>query len=540
MKIGIFLAYAPQVRLGQEGLGRYLAGLVKGFSEKGQQIVVVTPKWSLDTLTSLFRDFGIRSETVSFAVLDRPPVFWGILSLLGVFKRKKIRTKNYYHILQTSIDVLEKVVGMLVRITNVFLFVVMLMISLICACVLLPVALAAAVLMLIAYGTKTLIRKKKPTLKAIYAKFQKGTAFLSATGVSFDRYIYGKLSDATASALVKKANRQDVDIWFVPALFWPETRGLKQIRAITAPDLVTEAFPYVCADYPGFAPSAEKCRATIQTGEHFITYCDYIRKTLLVDGYGKTDVRVIPHPINSTSENIQIATQYSIQRNEKRDLTEIFARQKLNRLWDSAVYWKNLYEGATLENVKYIFYASQARPYKNILNLLRAYRELVNKRYINVKLVLTCNLSVIPELYHYVEQYGMQPDVIALHGVDGQGLAALYRCAELVVNPTLYEGGFPFTFAEGMSVGTPSVMSDIPQVRDVIEPYGLAEEMLFDPNDVQAIADKIEYGLMHKAELYQKELPVFNAMACRTENVVAQEYLESFQTIINTETRKIK
>ena len=134
----------------------------------------------------------------------------------------------------------------------------------------------------------------------------------------------------------------------------------------------------------------------------------------------------------------------------------------------------------------------------------------------------------------------MQVDVIALHGVDVQGLAALYRCAELVVNPTLYEGGFPFTFAEGMSVGTPSVMSDIPQVRDVIEPYGLEDEMLFDPNDVQAIADKIEYGLMHKAELYQKELPVFNAMACRTENVVAQEYLESFQTIINTETRKIK
>ena len=66
-------------------------------------------------------------------------------------------------------------------------------------------------------------------------------------------------------------------------------------------------------------------------------------------------------------------------------------------------------------------------------------------------------------------------------------------------------------------------------MREVIEPYGIAEEMLFDPNNVKSIADKIEYGLKHKETLYQKQLPIFEDMQKRTSNLVAQEYLDAFK-----------
>lgn len=522
--------------MGQEGLGRYLGGLVKGFSEKGQEILIVTPRWSLNTITELFRDFNIRDDAVKFAVLERTPVFWGILDFFGVLHKKEKRVKQY-RILRTGVDLAEKGVGYMVSLSNGFLFALMCVLAVLAACLLLPFALLAALLYGSAKLAKLLVKKQKITLKKIYHKIQYITQRISGKGIGMDRYAYQRLVDATVGALVKKANRQDVDVWFVPALFWPGSSKLHQVRVITAPDLVTEEFPYLCAGQPGFVSSTQTCRATIQAGEYFVTYCEYLRDTLLHDHYGKEQVRVIEHPTNTLLSRIQIDPSIEKRLNAQISFTDEFARGKLDTLWPYMKYWKEYWQdlsvGCSLGEIKYIFYASQARPYKNILNLLRAYRKLVTERYIHVKLVLTCDLKMVPELYEYIEQYGMQADVIAFQGVDGQALAALYHCAELVVNPTLYEGGFPFTFGEGMSVGTPSVMSDIPQVRSVVQKYGLENVMLFDPNDPDAIAEKIGFGLAHKAELYQQELPMYRDMESRTEEVVAQEYIEAFQCFID-------
>lgn len=536
MKIGIFLAYGPRTRMGQEGLGRYLGGLVKGFSEKGQEIVILTPRWSVDTITKLFRDFNIRDDAVSFSVLERTPFFWGILDFMGILHHKKRRAKKY-RVLRTGVDVAEKFIGFMVSVSNGVLFALLAILTALVGCLLLPFLILAALLGGIAYLAKILAKKQKITLKKIFGKIVSITQQLSGKGIGLDRYAYEQLENATVEALVKKANRQNVDVWFVPALFWPGTSKLRQVRVITAPDLVTEEFPYLCAGQPGFVSSTQKCRMTIQTGEYFITYCDYLRDTLLNDHYGKDQVCVIKHPLNSMLSSIQIDSGIEKRLNAKISFTDAFAGEKLDTLWPHMKYWKeywkDLSSGCSLRDIKYIFYASQARPYKNILNLLRAYRKLVTERYINIKLILTCDLKMVPALYKYVEQHGMQADVLAFQGVDGQALASLYRCAELVVNPTLYEGGFPFTFGEGMSVGTPSVMSDIPQVRGVVEKYALEDDMLFDPNDPDAMAEKIEFGLTHRRELYQKQLPMYRDMETRTEDVVAEEYIEAFQRFIN-------
>lgn len=532
MRIGIFLAYGPRTRMGQEGLGRYLGGLVKGLSEKGQEIVILTPRWSVDTITKLFRDFNIRDDAVSFSVLERPPVFWGILDFMGMLHHKEKRIKRY-RVLRTGVDVAEKLVGIMVGVSNGMLFAALTVLAVLFGCLLLPFLILAVLLGAIAYLAKALMKKQKIVLRGIFGRLINVSERLSGKGIGLDRYAYERLGDATVEALVKKANRQDVDVWFVPALFWPGTSKLEQVRVITAPDLVTEEFPYLCAGQPGFVSATQKCRATIQSGEYFITYCEYLRDTLLRERYGKDQVCVIEHPLNSMLSSIQIDPGIEKRLNAKISFTDAFAHEKLDTLWTSIKYWKDMSAGCDFAGMRFIFYASQARPYKNILNLLRAYRKLITERYFNVKLVLTCDLKMVPELYKYVEEHGMQADVLAFHGVDSQALAALYRCAELVVNPTLYEGGFPFTFGEGMSVGTPSVMSDIPQVRGVVEKYALEDIMLFDPNDSDAMAEKIEFGLTHRQELYQLELPMYEEMATRTEDVVAQEYIEAFRHFID-------
>ena len=83
-----------------------------------------------------------------------------------------------------------------------------------------------------------------------------------------------------------------------------------------------------------------------------------------------------------------------------------------------------------------------------------------------------------------------------------------------------------------MSVGTPSIMSRIPQTQEVLEPAGL-DEIMFDPYDWQDIANKIEYWLPRKDELYQKELPLYQKLAKRTPEVVASEYVEAFEKFMN-------
>ena len=160
--------------------------------------------------------------------------------------------------------------------------------------------------------------------------------------------------------------------------------------------------------------------------------------------------------------------------------------------------------------------------------MIKAYEYLLREKFISHKLFLTCSLEKGAEIGRYINEHRLQNDVVCFYNVPAQTLAALYACADLVVNPTLYEGGFPFTFGEGMSVGTPSLMSRIPQTQDVLEPAGL-EEIMFDAHDWRDMADKMAYWLPRLDELYEKELPLYRELAKRTPDVVAADYLRAFE-----------
>lgn len=57
MKIGVFLGYGPQVKLGKEGLGRYIGGLIKGFKEQNHEITIAYPFWLKETVEELLETF---------------------------------------------------------------------------------------------------------------------------------------------------------------------------------------------------------------------------------------------------------------------------------------------------------------------------------------------------------------------------------------------------------------------------------------------------------------------------------------------------
>ncbi|MDO4921263.1 MAG: glycosyltransferase [Phascolarctobacterium sp.] len=523
MKIGIFLGYGPQVKLGKEGLGRYIGGLIKGFQEENHNITIACPFWLLSTLNELLDTFSANKNNITIITTKDNPPLWKLYSFFKV--RRK--TSGLKHIVLSHIILLIK--RLLVKVSDAkstFSFAIWSILALLASIIfLLPSFLIISV-----YALIILIKLAKSKKIPFNIKINKILEYIRYKYNFFYRmdvplYLFSNMVDEVLKNLVGIINKlEKQDVWFVPAIFWPQINNIHGTVVINAPDLVTQEFPYEFSNVYNAENSTDKCRKTILEGKFFITYCEYLRKVLLVDQYSKDDKNTVAinHANNDMLTYIKVDDTLANRVASDNDWTDIFAR--------------DLLQSCGSRNVKYIFYASQVRPNKNMLNLIKAYEYLVRRKFCTYKLYITADLQKKTEIGSYIKEHRLENDIISLYNVPAQTLAALYHCADLVVNPTLYEGGFPFTFGEGMSVGTPSIMSDIPQVREVLEPAGL-EEIMFDPYDWRAIADKIEWALADIDGLYRKELPLYEEMAKRTYSVVAADYVKAFETFIEKDKR---
>lgn len=534
MKIGIYTAYGPQVVLGKEGLGRYIGNLISGFVAAGHQVTIACPKWSLDTIDDLLQDFQVDAESVEFIVSSKTPALW--LLYEKKYRKRYPKRSLRYRLMNSFADCIEWVVTKAISITSLICLALLALLAVVAGIMLLPVVLVFTVLYLLVKLVLTIVRKGKFSVQKLFDKIMEIMQIFSTKKTNLHAILSEQLGIVVSQSLAQKINRSaQRDVWFVPTVFWPEVKLVDGLKVICAPDLVTVEFPALFADLPGMVYALQKCQDVLEDGQYFITYSEYLRKSLVMERFGKdaSQVIAIPHINNDMLDYIQIASEVNNKLHSDKDFSLDFARRiiqnaKMHCLSVDQRYIANL----QMQDIHYIFYASQIRPYKNILTLVKAYEQLLRKKYWNIKLIITGNLGDSSGIYSYIKEHRLEYDVLSMPGVSAQELAALYRCADLVVNPTLYEGGFPFTFGEGMSVGTPSLMSDIPQVRDVVENYGLEDAMLFDPYDWHALADKIECALQNREELYQKELPMYQDMAKRTGDVVAQAYIEAFEYFI--------
>jgi glycosyltransferase involved in cell wall biosynthesis len=132
----------------------------------------------------------------------------------------------------------------------------------------------------------------------------------------------------------------------------------------------------------------------------------------------------------------------------------------------------------------------------------------------------------MPGIKSFISEHKLEYDVICMHGLTEAELAACYNLADLAVNPSLSEGGMPFTFTEALSVGTPVVMGDIKVTREIIVDPELRDATLFDPYDWRAMADKIEWALANRDELYAKQRKFYDdVLSKRTWDDVVDEHI---------------
>ncbi|MGT2468001.1 glycosyltransferase [Mesorhizobium atlanticum] len=177
------------------------------------------------------------------------------------------------------------------------------------------------------------------------------------------------------------------------------------------------------------------------------------------------------------------------------------------------------------------FTQSQIRPNKNVINLLRAYRYLRRTRNLPYKLLMTGNWLQSDAVVQFMNENQLHDDVLFVRGLSERELAACYRLATLAVNPSLSEGGMPFTFTEAVSVGTPVVMADIPVSREIITEAKVAERTFFDALDHKDIARVIARALADRDQLFALQQEFYNrCLANRSWKEVVGEYITALES----------
>ena len=132
---------------------------------------------------------------------------------------------------------------------------------------------------------------------------------------------------------------------------------------------------------------------------------------------------------------------------------------------------------------RFILFVSTIEPRKNVQGLLRAYRQFLDDYKLDVPLVLVGAPGwLYDEVFALVEELDLQKACRFLGKVSPQDLLYLYNGARCLAHPAFYEG-FGLTPLEAMACGTPTVVSNISSLPEVVGDAAL----LVDPEDEEQL-----------------------------------------------------
>ncbi len=175
----------------------------------------------------------------------------------------------------------------------------------------------------------------------------------------------------------------------------------------------------------------------------------------------------------------------------------------------------------------FILFVSTIEPRKNLPTLLKAYRQLLDSYKANVKLAVVGRRGWLSEeVFTLVDKLKLTNDVFFLGRVTGEDLLHLYNAAQLLAQPSFYEG-FGLPPLEAMACGTPVVVSNVSSLPEVVGDAGL----LVDPEDVSELAVAIWRVLTDqalRADLIAKGL---KRARCFSWEKTARQTLELYQRV---------
>jgi glycosyltransferase involved in cell wall biosynthesis len=521
---GIYLAYPPALDLNAQGLGRHLlAFLDEARRFEDVKFVIACPSWTRAPLRKLLDSGGMPLEVFELIGPEKRP---SLLSFYEWYLRRRGRKWRPHRVLQilewVRAGLSRRIVSLERRIVSsrnpIFVgFVGLLAVS--------GLVLSWSVPSILGALTRSMSLGRR-AMRSVRFRLAKSVAQVVSAPQSSRRVLrlYNLMEEVEIDILLRDINnRKDVLAWYCPTAFWPHFNLVDAPRLTCVPDVVLSEFPVGFAAINGdrFLKVFRDVEATIKGGDNFITYSETVKNQTLVRRYhvNPSSITVVQHGANRLDKAV-VVSGFSDNNGATNALCRGLMRTALHKAASGAsVSYFNP------DSTKFIFYASQFRPNKNIISLLRAYEFLLRRRYVGHKLVLTGNPDNLPEIAHYIRDHNLQTDVVCLQGLSERELAACYRLADLAVNPSLSEGGCPFTFTEALSVGTPVVMARIAVTEEVLTDPDLQELMLFDPYSWKNMAERIEWALSNLEVLRERQEAVYERLAQRSWRAVVGEHI---------------
>jgi len=509
-RLGIFIGYSPYQLDPYQGISRLMGFVIAGALKSGASVTIACPGWLRGDVQALLEDAGIDiSQVEVVGTVGQPP----LIRAWRFAKTRRSRTKTL------RVGRLSRVRDSLLGVLEYWLAsrTTLEMVGRLILGVVVALLLAIPVLILGLIGSLAFLSLKLEKRARRSSKLARPKAILRRV---FDdissRGIVDRIRSRELNAVISMINnRADIGVWYVPSMFWPEVAGIKGKIVMAAPDIVFY-------EHPGQFTSKYDVRAyerileSVGHADHLICYSDHVKSAHFVErnGIPADRITVIRHGFVDLR-----SAEAAASREEALDVLHRHIRKRKAEL-------PEYLQGFRFDDVPFFFYSSQDRPHKNIEGLIKAYEKVLRESFRPAKLIATANLAANPRVSAFIADRGLQADVLSLKSVPNSVLAALYRLAALSVTPTLFEGGFPFTFSEAYSVGTPSIMSNIPVVREIVTDPELFDLMTFDPMDINSMAAKMVWGLDNRDALLAAQKPLYERLAARNWSVAAEEYLE--------------
>lgn len=189
--------------------------------------------------------------------------------------------------------------------------------------------------------------------------------------------------------------------------------------------------------------------------------------------------------------------------------------------------------------VDFIFAASNIRGYKNYKRLAEAMAILIRQHRRNIKLVVTGDLRSDPALWEYLVAHGLTVDIISVGRLPSSILSLFFQCATLSVMPSLFEGGFPLTFSESVSRGTPIAFSNLPTVGELVSSCHDMRQAIFDPLSVSSIAHTLATCLDNTSHVLTIQQDFLARLSSETWPDTARKYVAIFQSAVQSAVRPV-
>ncbi len=177
-------------------------------------------------------------------------------------------------------------------------------------------------------------------------------------------------------------------------------------------------------------------------------------------------------------------------------------------------------------NTPYILYVGSFAERKNLLLLIKAMR-IVYKKYPKVKLILAGRKSGRNDIAPEKLDEEFQIDIIDRLKTESE-LKTLYKNAEMLVFPSLYEG-FGLPVLEAMTCGCPVIVSNTTSLPEIVEDSGI----LIDPYNEVELADQI-LNVLKKPALAKEMIEKGKAQSQKFDwMTVGKKTLEIYRSVYN-------